>query len=94
MDFWLAKSVIFYHRLKPFALDLSAMPASQAFAVRVFSVIGDFTRGCRNKARITLAESYFLKINRTKLNCCIDGPCTSYCNNMHILILCLQVSLI
>lgn len=66
IDFWLAKSDTFYQRLKPFALDLLAMPASQAFAERVFSVTGDLTRGRRNKARVTLARSAFLKMNRTK----------------------------
>ncbi|ROI42823.1 hypothetical protein DPX16_7100 [Anabarilius grahami] len=66
IDFWLAKSDTFYHKLKPFALDLLAMPASQAFAERVFSVTGDLSRGRRNKARVTLAQSAFLKMNRTK----------------------------
>lgn len=65
-DFWLAKSDTFYHRLKPFALDLLAMPASQAFAERVFSVTGDLTRGRRNRGRVTLERSAFLKMNRNK----------------------------
>ncbi|XP_017293396.1 uncharacterized protein LOC108248867 [Kryptolebias marmoratus] len=66
IDFWLEKSDTFYHSLKPFALDLLAIPASQAFAERVFSVTGDLTRGRRNRARVTLARSAFLKMNRNK----------------------------
>lgn len=65
-EFWMEKSDTVYHSLKPFALDLLAMPASQAFAERVFSVTGDLTRGRRNRARVTLARSAFLKMNRGK----------------------------
>ena len=64
--FWLEKSGSFFHSLKPFALDLLAMPASQAFAERVFSVTGDLTRGKRNRARVTLQRSAFLKMNKNK----------------------------
>ena len=64
--FWLEKSDTFYHSLKPFALDLLAIPASQAFAERVFSITGDLTRGKRNRARVMLARSAFLKMNRAK----------------------------
>ncbi|XP_028309097.1 zinc finger BED domain-containing protein 4-like isoform X1 [Gouania willdenowi] len=65
-DFWLEKSDSFYHSLKPLALDLLAMPASQAFAERVFSITGDLTRGRRNRGRVTLERSAFLKMNREK----------------------------
>ncbi|XP_053549013.1 E3 SUMO-protein ligase ZBED1-like [Bombina bombina] len=65
-DFWLSKNDTFYHQLKPFALDLLAMPASQAFAERIFSVTGDLSRGRRNRARVILARSAFLKMNRNK----------------------------
>ncbi|XP_061573408.1 uncharacterized protein LOC133438847 isoform X1 [Cololabis saira] len=65
-DFWLEKSDGFYHSLKPFALDLLAMPASQAFAERVFSVTGDLARGRRSRGRLTLERSAFLKMNRNK----------------------------
>ncbi|CAM4713087.1 unnamed protein product [Leuciscus chuanchicus] len=65
-DFWLAKRDSFYHSLKPFALDLLAMPASQALAERVFSITGDLTRGRRNRGRVTLERSAFLKMNRDK----------------------------
>ncbi|XP_048121276.1 uncharacterized protein LOC125308741 [Alosa alosa] len=65
-DFWLEKSDSFYHSLKPFALDLLAMPASQAFAERVFSITGDLTRGRRNRGRVRLERSAFLKMNRNK----------------------------
>ncbi|KAK1892092.1 N-terminal acetyltransferase A complex catalytic subunit NAA10 [Dissostichus eleginoides] len=53
-----------YQSLKPLALDLLAMPASQAFAERVFSITGDLTRGRRNRARVILERSAFLKLNR------------------------------
>ncbi|CAM4619107.1 unnamed protein product [Leuciscus chuanchicus] len=46
IQFWLGKCDTFYHSLKPLALDLLAMPASQAFAERVFSVtaiLAEFT---------------------------------------------------
>lgn len=64
--FWLEKSDSSYHVLKPFALDLLAVPASQAFAERVFSVTGDLTRAKRNRARVKLQRSTFLKMNRKK----------------------------
>lgn len=62
----MGKCDTFYHSLKPLALDLLAMPASQAFAERVFSVTGDLTRGKRNRSKVTLARSAFLKMNRGK----------------------------
>ena len=37
IDFWAAQGSTVYQTLKPFAFDLLAMPASQAFAERVFS---------------------------------------------------------
>jgi len=64
--FWLAQSSAVFPALKSFALDLLAMPASQAFAERVFSVTGDLTRGKRNRARIHLERSAFLKMNKNK----------------------------
>lgn len=57
IEFWMGKCDSFYHTLKPFALDLLTMPASQAFAERVFSVTGDLTRGKRNRAKVTLGRS-------------------------------------
>ncbi|XP_070819560.1 zinc finger BED domain-containing protein 4-like [Chaetodon trifascialis] len=66
IGFWLEKSDTFYHSLKPFALDLLSMPASQAFAKRVFSVTGDLTRGKRNRGRVTLERSALLKMNKNK----------------------------
>lgn len=59
LDFWVAQSDYAYPLLKPIALDLLAMPASQAFAERVFSVTGDLSR-----ARVILERSAFLKLNR------------------------------
>ncbi|KAK0152186.1 Zinc finger BED domain-containing protein 1 [Merluccius polli] len=52
--------------LKPLALDLLAMPASQAFTERVFSVTGYLSCGRRNRARTILERSAFLKVNRPK----------------------------
>ncbi|KAJ4940897.1 hypothetical protein JOQ06_027188 [Pogonophryne albipinna] len=64
MEFWISQSSTAFTLLKPLALDLLAMPASQAFAERVFSVTGDLTSGRRNRARTTLERSAFLKLNQ------------------------------
>ena len=64
LEFWIAQPDHAYPLLKPFALDIIAMPASQAFAERVFSVTGDLSRGRRNRARVILERSAFLKLNR------------------------------
>ena len=64
MEFWISQSSNVFTLLKPLALDLLAMPASQAFAERVFSVTGDLTSGRRNRARTTLERSAFLKLNK------------------------------
>lgn len=69
LDFWAAQGSV-YQSLKPLALDLLAMPASQAFAERVFSITGDLTRGRRNRARVILERSAFLKLNRDQLKGC------------------------
>lgn len=66
IDFWAAQGSTAYQALKPLAFDLLAMPASQAFAERVFSVTGDLTRGRRNRARLILERSAFLKLNRDR----------------------------
>ncbi len=66
IDIWLAKSDTFCCWLKPFALDLLAVSASQAFAEKVFSVSGDLTSGKCNRARLTLVQGAFLKMNRPK----------------------------
>ncbi|KAJ8376823.1 hypothetical protein SKAU_G00074030 [Synaphobranchus kaupii] len=63
MEFWLTQSSTIYPQLKPLALDLLAMPASQAFAERVFSATGGLTCCHRNRARLTLERSAFLKMN-------------------------------
>lgn len=60
LDFWAAQG---YRTLKPFALDLLATPASEAFAERVFSITGDLSC-CRNRARAILERSAFLKFDR------------------------------
>ncbi|KAF7646790.1 hypothetical protein LDENG_00182180, partial [Lucifuga dentata] len=64
VDFWLAQSSDVYHILKPLALDLLAMPASQSFTERAFSVTGDLSRAHRNRARLVLEQSAFLKLNQ------------------------------
>jgi hypothetical protein len=64
LEFWIAQPDHAYPLLKPIALDIIAMPASQAFAERVFSVTGDLSRGRRNRARVILERSAFLKLNR------------------------------
>jgi len=64
MEFWTSQSCTVFALLKPLALDLLAMPASQAFAERVFSVTCDLSSGCRNRARTTLERSAFLKVNK------------------------------
>lgn len=69
-----------------------AMPASQAFAERVFTVTGDLITGWRSGARVTLVEVLSLK-----LNCCIHchwqhtvflifESCTSVEEQSHILV--------
>lgn len=64
LEFWAAQGDYVYPSLKPIALDLLAMPASQSFAERVFSITGDLSRGRRNRARVILERSAFLKLNR------------------------------
>lgn len=64
LDFWASQSSIVFPHLKPLAQDLLAMPASQAFAERVFSLTGDLSSRRRNRARATLERSAFLKLNR------------------------------
>lgn len=63
LDFWLSQNPMTYVTLKPLALDLLAMPASQAFAERVFSIPDNFTRAHCNKARVMLERRAFLKLN-------------------------------
>lgn len=50
--------------LAPFALDILALPASEAAAERVFSHCGDMTRGKRNRKSKTLERSVFMKVNK------------------------------
>nr|XP_023672297.1 zinc finger BED domain-containing protein 1-like [Paramormyrops kingsleyae] len=67
IEYWLSQccSTVF-PTLKPLALDLLAMPASQAFTERVFSVTGYLSCGRRNRARTILERSAFLKVNKPK----------------------------
>ena len=64
--FWISQSSMVFPHLKALALDLLAMPASQAFTERVFSVTGYLSSGRRNRARAILERSAFLKINKSK----------------------------
>ncbi|XP_041965281.1 uncharacterized protein LOC121723562 isoform X3 [Alosa sapidissima] len=66
MDFWLAQNSMTFVTLKPLALDLLAMPASQAFAERAFSFTGDLTRSRCKRARMIWERSAFLKLNQDK----------------------------
>ena len=47
----------------PFAQDLLAAPALQAYVERVFSVCGHLTAGKRNRLCKKLANRAFLKVN-------------------------------
>ena len=66
-DFWLSKSQQF-KVLAPFALDILALPASEAASERVFSHCGDLTRGKRNRKKKTLERSAFMKVNKKLLS--------------------------
>lgn len=67
IEYWLTRCCsTAFPNLKPLALDLLAMPASQAFTERVFSVTGYLSCGRRNRARKILEQSAFLKVNKPK----------------------------
>ena len=73
VEFWLAQSSTSYPTLKPLALDLLAMPASQAFTERALAITAgnDLTTRSRrsNRARrMVLERSAFLKLNQEVLN--------------------------
>ncbi|XP_041670235.1 uncharacterized protein LOC121527366 [Cheilinus undulatus] len=65
IDFWLEQQNSAYVTLKPLALDLLAMPASQAFVKQVFSIT-DLKKASHNKARVIFERSAFLKLNQDK----------------------------
>ncbi|XDV33921.1 hypothetical protein PO909_004163 [Leuciscus waleckii] len=85
LEFWAAQGDSVYLSLKPIALDLLAMLASQAFAERVFSITGDLSRCRRNRARVILERSAFLKLNRVALlygyNTSLGRPCSHKLNS-------------
>ena len=62
ISFWL-KNCHHIPILSPFALDILALPASEASADWVFSHCGDLTRGKRYW-KVTFEQSVFLKVNR------------------------------
>ena len=61
LAFWNSTSA--FPSLAPFAQDLLAAPASQAYVERVFSVCGHLTAGKRNRLCKKLANRAFLKVN-------------------------------
>jgi hypothetical protein len=66
-EYWLTQCCSnAFPTLKPMALDLLAMSASQAFTERVFSVTGYLSCSRRNRARTILERSAFLKVNKPK----------------------------
>ncbi|XP_028828055.1 zinc finger BED domain-containing protein DAYSLEEPER-like [Denticeps clupeoides] len=66
-DYWLTQcSSTVFPTLKPLALDLLAMPASQTFTERGFSLTGCPTCGHRNRPMTILERSAFLKVNKPK----------------------------
>ncbi len=63
ISFWIANELN-YPVLAPLAMDILSLPASEASTERIFSHCGDFTRGKRNRTRVTLERSVFLKVNK------------------------------
>jgi hypothetical protein len=63
IEFWLTSNAK-YPLLSPFALDIIATPASEAYAERVFSVAGELTVGKRNRTAKNLERRVFLKVNK------------------------------
>jgi len=49
--------------LSPFAVDILALPASEASAEWAFSHCGDLTREKRNRKKVTLERFVFVKVN-------------------------------
>ncbi len=62
LAFWRQRRAV-YPLLSPFAEDLVAAPASQAFVERIFSVCGLLTTGRRNRMSKSLEMRVFLKLN-------------------------------
>jgi len=60
--FWQQNETV-YPSLTPLALDLVSMPASEAYAERVFSVCGDLCAGKRNRLSVNMERRVFLKMN-------------------------------
>jgi len=61
LAFWNCTSA--FPSLVPFAQDMLAAPASQAYVERVFSVCGHLTAGKRYRLCKKLANRAFLKVN-------------------------------
>jgi hypothetical protein len=65
LTFWLdMKNQMSYSLIAPLAMDLLALPASQAYVERVFSVCGDLCARKRNRMCRNLEQRAFLKMNR------------------------------
>ena len=52
-----------YLSVAPLALDVLSMPASEAYAERVFSVCGYLSAGRRNRLSNNMEHQVFLKMN-------------------------------
>jgi hAT family C-terminal dimerisation region len=65
--FWQQNETV-YPSLTPLALDLVSMPASEAYAERVFSVCGDLYAGKRNRFSENMERRVFLKMNYKALS--------------------------
>lgn len=57
-----------YPSVAPLALDVLSMPASEAYAERVFSVCGYLSAGKRNRLSKNIERRVFIKMNSKVLN--------------------------
>jgi hAT family C-terminal dimerisation region len=64
VSFWLARQSS-HPLLAPFALDIVAAPASQAYVERVFSVCGDLCARKRNRENRNLERRIFQRMNKS-----------------------------
>ena len=65
LTFWLdVNHQMSYSLIAPIALDLLALPASQAYVERVFSICGDLCARKRKRMCRNLQQRAFLKMNR------------------------------
>ena len=62
MSFW-CDNLNDFPLLAPLALDLISIPASEAYAERIFSICGLLTAGKNNRTAKNLERRVFLKAN-------------------------------